>query len=57
MKIAESTPPKISNTYNAFKAFSMAPIVASMISSLCEVETNPASNCDGAKYAPFSRIF
>jgi|SRR5688572_28772992 len=36
-------------SYNVQKASSAALVVASITSSECAVETNPASNCDGAR--------
>src|SRR5688500_8384810 len=43
--------------YHVRNTSSAAPIVASMILSSCTMERNPASNCDGARYTPFSSIF
>src|SRR3970282_91284 len=40
----------------ARKALSAACTVASISSSPCAIDMNPASNCDGAKYTPCSSM-
>ena len=43
--------------YSVRNASAAAAMVLSMIAFVCMVEMNPDSNCDGARYTPFSNIF
>src|SRR5262247_4445018 len=47
---------KVLHVQTRVKALRAASIVRSMISSVCEVETKAASNCDGARYTPSSSM-